>query len=97
MRRFVYKGMPDDIKNYLSELSYQTEDIYNSEGEAIGFSIVGTTIKVGYKSVAGRWIEGATVSMLNDPVVLEEEPQKVQQSLMIYPKLYRRFRKISHK
>lgn len=86
-RRFVYTGTTDDIKAYVYNLGFLTED-YGPEDKPVAFTIVDTTIKVGYHGFSGM----PNISMLNDPAVVENEPEKAERSTELYEKLYRRFR-----
>jgi hypothetical protein len=93
VRRFVYNTASSEIKEYLQDQGYQIQEYYSTTGEPVGFDVVGTTIRLGYQFVDGRYVQGATISMLNHPAVVEHEPETVGQSVRLYERLYRRFRK----
>ena len=95
-RRFVYRGTPQAIKQFVEALGYQTEDIMDSYNhEPVYFLIRRTNIKVGYKrgTDPGR----PMVWMLNGPSLVEQHPDDAAAGLTLYPKLYRRFRRIKGK
>lgn len=100
-KRFCYHTEPKEIKMYLAELGYQTEELYNRAGDhAIGFAICNTTITVGYPSTienpgSGEFMSSGQpmISMRNSPITTGGNEEKAERSLVLYQKLYRRFRK----
>ncbi|MCG8351305.1 MAG: hypothetical protein MI924_26330 [Chloroflexales bacterium] len=104
-RRFCYSAEPEEIKTYLAEQDYHTEEVYNREGDqAIGFAVSNTTIEVGYPSILENPSSGELmssgqpmISMRNSPITTGGGTEKTERSLALYQKLYRRFRKRARK
>ena len=94
-RAFVYYVEPEEVKKYLTDLGYQTENLHNrSQGQIGGFAVIGTTVQVGYDLiVAGRFAAERRIAVLTDPLHTGNDLEKLERSLKLYQKLYNRFRK----
>lgn len=94
-KSFVYEGDPEEIKQWLMNKGYLTEDMYDEyQNKAVAFKILGTSIKVGYHNPANIYDTGRPkVHLLNGPHLVATDPEAAERGLELYPKLYRKFRK----
>lgn len=94
-KSFVYKGTPEEIKLWLKNNGYLTEDIYDEyeKDRAVAFRIVGTGIKIGYHNPINIYDTGKPkIHLLNGPHLVTTDPSAAEKGLDLYPRLYRRFR-----
>lgn len=92
-RSFVYTGSTESIKFWLHKSGYLTEDILGENNVPIVFRIVGTGIKVGYHRPVHEYDTGKPkVHLLNDPTLVEDDPEAAQRGIHVYQELSKRFR-----
>lgn len=91
-RSFVYSGTADEVKRWLHEQGYMTEDILGEYGQVVVFKIVGTSIKVGCHQPVDVYDGRPMVHLLNGPHLVETEPETAQRGIALYQRLYRKFR-----
>jgi len=94
-RQFPYYVEPEEVRKYVHELGYQTEEIYNHEqSKVVGFLVVGTSVIIGCNLISnGKIIAQREIAFKNDPYWIGDDSRKAERSLKLYQKLYRRFRK----
>jgi hypothetical protein len=97
--KFIYYAEPEEIKEYLTELGYQTEEAYYASGEGpFGFNVPGTTLQVGYDTVFPNALTGkvaavayGSISVSNSAFATGVDNEIADRSIELYNKLYRRF------
>lgn len=91
MRKFVPQAKPEEIKEFIANLGYSVEDIYDYEGiEVIGFKVTNTALRLGYDIIInGKVIGKGSLTMLTP---LEMSKEEIELNQRLYQKLYYRFR-----
>lgn len=97
-RSFVYAGTAEDIKRWLHDNGYVTEDIMGEYNQPVGFKISETGIKVGHHRPLNEHDTGMpTVHLLNGPHLVETDPESAKRGITLYQKLYSKFRRRKQK
>ena len=92
-KSFVYEGSAEDIKNWLYQHGFTTEELLDVDKNPVAFRIIGTLIKVGYHRPLNEYDTGKPkVHLLNGPHMVSTDADAAQAGLTLYPKLYRKFR-----
>jgi hypothetical protein len=93
-RHFIYQVSPAELKDYLHQSGYETEELFNREGtQTLGFKVSKTTLVVGYPIwLQGREVAKGGVTLRNTPDATQGKLEMAEQSLKLFHKLYRRFR-----
>jgi hypothetical protein len=95
MASFFYRVEPEEIKQWLTEHGYALEELQWAEGAGV----VGTTIHILYPTVnlderSGEYMTAfpAQVTVVNDKLSPDYDPEVAERSIMLYRRLYRRYR-----
>lgn len=91
-RKFRYHAEPEEIRSYVENLGFRTEEYYHQSGEPSGFKICDTYLSVGYGIIEnGERIAFGLVVLFPD--VFHRNEMEEERSSKLYRKLYRKFRK----
>jgi hypothetical protein len=91
-RAFIYSGTADEVKRWLHNQGYTTEDVLGEYNQVVVFKVIGTAIKVGCHQPVDAYDGRPMVHLLNDPHLVETEPETAQRGIALYQRLYRKFR-----
>lgn len=100
-RTFRYDADSKEVRSYIEELGYSTEETYNAEGSRItGFTVCDTGIEVSYDwpiyhPDTGELVTTAfgLISFYDSTILTGGDDEKLAQGHKLYNKLYRRFRR----